>query len=92
MIDVDLEGWVEGMGDAAREVKKNEEVVDSDIGFGDRGEAGRASSSSSTDIRRRFRGRKLGVISVEVGVDFMALAAGVAQLAGTALGASSFCL
>ena len=89
-VDADLEGCVDGIGDAAREVKKEEEVVDSGIGLGDWGFGGNVSSSSSMDMRRRFRGRKLGVISVEEGLEFMAIAAGVAQSVGTALSASSF--
>ena len=35
LVEVDREGCVEGMGEAVRELKKNEEVVDSVAGLGD---------------------------------------------------------
>ena len=84
-MDVDREGCVEGIGEAVRDVKKDEEVEESGTDLGDLGVEGRVSSSSSTEMRRRFRGRRLGVMSVEGGLEFMAIAAGVAQSAEMAL-------
>ena len=85
LVDVDREGCVEGIGEAVRDVKKDEEVEESGTDLGDLGVEGRVSSSSSTEMRRRFRGRRLGVMSVEGGLEFMAIAAGVAQSAEMAL-------
>ena len=73
VVDVERDGWAEGRGDAALE-SKNDEAVDSGSADEKSGPlSSRVSNSSSTEMSRRLRGRRVAEVLVPCCRGFMAL-------------------
>ena len=76
--EVEREGWVDGMGEAALE-RRDEDVVDCcEVIFGD-DPLSSVSNPSSREIRRLFRGRRVADVPAFWGWEFMADAAHLAE-------------